>query len=111
MTLQEYFENYYNTINDGRIDELDHFFSGESPFLNANKRRFQGLKERCEFVLKIADIELIAQQDDLLVVRDFVDCTSSLGGQDMTKRSSNIHALVREGEDWKIHTSSILPHV
>lgn len=110
MTLFDYFKSYYDIISQGQIENLDDFYCSDSPFLIPNKQRFENLRAKLEFSLQVHSIELLSQQDDLLIVRDEVDCTGEQAGQSITKRSTNLHALVKDGGEWKIHTSSILPN-
>lgn len=109
MTLNEYFSRYYALICDGNLDDLESYFCFESPLLNATKQQFETLRKQFDFKFTLKKVSLIAKQDDLLVVRDMVHFKAEIDGKDIDKVSMNLHSLVKESGEWKLHCSTPLP--
>lgn len=109
MTLNEYFSHYYLLICDGNLDELEQYFCVDSPLFGATKQQFEALRKQYEFKFTLKDISLIAKQDDLIVVRDRLSFQADIDGNYIDKESTNLHSLVKEAGEWKIHCSTPLP--
>lgn len=109
MTLNEYFSSYYALICDGSLDDLEDYFCSGSPLFNATKQQFETLRKQFDFKFTLHNVALIAKQDDLLVVRDVVNFKAEIEGKDIDKVSSNLHSLVKEAGEWKLHCSTPLP--
>ncbi|MEM5553261.1 hypothetical protein WNY63_21375 [Pseudoalteromonas neustonica] len=109
MTLNEYFSSYYALICDGHLDSLEQYYSVESPLFSARKRQFEKLRQQFDFKFLLQNISVIAKQDDLLVVIDRLNFQAEIGGKSVEKTSVNLHSLVKELGEWKIHSSTQLP--
>ncbi|WP_462173618.1 hypothetical protein [Pseudoalteromonas xiamenensis] len=109
MTLREYFDNYYSVISRGDLADLDAFYFPNSPLGETNKQQFEAMRKQFSFELKLMDVSLLAKQDELLIVRDQLVFEATIEGEARTKRSSNIHTLVKSDENWCVYSSNPLP--
>jgi hypothetical protein len=109
MTVKEFFTRYYSLISSGELESLDHLFQKNSPYLDGIKRQYESLHRQHDITASIEHIELVAKQDDLLVVRDAIKFEVS--DKETTKKShlSNLHHLTKSDNDqWKIHSTLTL---
>lgn len=106
MTVKEFFACYYSLISSGELESLDHLFQKNSPYLNGIKQQYGDLHRQHEISASIEHIELVAKQDDLLVVRDTIKF--EVKNKESSKKSclSNLHLLTKsDGEQWRIHST------
>ncbi|MCF6441946.1 hypothetical protein L1077_21185 [Pseudoalteromonas luteoviolacea] len=109
MTLQDYFTRYYSIISSGNLDELAQYYHTASPMMDAAKSQWEMMRTQCEFEITLTHIELIAKQENLLVVYDQMQFAGEVNGQQVNRHSSNVHSLAKEAGVWKIFSTSIVP--
>jgi len=109
MTLQEYFTSYYNTISKGNIEELDQYYHSAAPLMNAAKSQWESMRKQLDFTMTLTHVELLAKQDDLLVVRDEMKFEGEVNGESVAKHSTNVHSLTKENDEWKLFSTSNFP--
>ena len=109
MTISEYFTQYYDTVCNGDLNGLDDFFHSDSPFLAGIKSQYEMIRKQLEMSIKIESIELVAKQEDLLVVRDKILFEGNREGQITKNRSGNLFVLTRKDEgEWRVQSTSPL---
>ena len=109
MTLNEYFKSYYAVICTGNLEDLALYYSEGSDQYLASKQQYETLRQQLDFDLSLKGIELLARQDDLLIIRDQLCFSARVDGKEVVKPSTNLHSLVRESGEWKIFHSTQLP--
>ncbi|WDD99175.1 hypothetical protein [Thalassomonas actiniarum] len=108
MTINEYFSHYYGIISNGNLEELDQFFHEDSPFLNGVKQQYEAMRKQLDINIQIQAIELVAKQDDLLVIRDRVLFEGEQEGNSMKNQSGNLHVMTKTSNDWKLQSTTCL---
>ncbi|AUJ71771.1 MULTISPECIES: hypothetical protein [Pseudoalteromonas] len=109
MTLEEYFNNYYELICNGELDNLAQFYCSNSPLIEANYQQFSGMRQQFKFKLSLQGVELISKQPDLLIVRDSLRFEATIEGNEVVQVSSNVHMMTRDNDEWRIFNSAALP--
>ncbi len=88
------------------LEKLDQLFHIDSPFLPGIKSQYESMRKQLEMSIDIESIELVAKQDDLLVVRDNILFEGVREGNSKKSRTGNLHVLTRKEEgEWKIHST------
>jgi len=109
MTINEYFTHYYETVSRGDLDGLDDFFHHDSPVLAGIKAQFEAIRNQLDMSIQIESVELVAKQEDLLVVRDQILFQGNNKGQVTRNRTGNLFILTRKDKgEWRVHTTSPL---
>lgn len=102
MTIREYFNHYYHIICHGDLAQLDTLFHADSPFLTGIKSQYEMLRQQLQMHVDIELLELVAKQDDLIVIRDKILFEGCNGDNCHRNRSGNLHVLTkREDGEWK----------
>jgi len=108
MTINEYFSHYYGIISNGNLEELNEFFHQGSPFLNGVKQQYEAVRKQLDINIQIQAIELVAKQDDLLVIRDQVLFEGEQEGNTTRNKSGNLHVMTKAADDWKLQSTTCL---
>jgi len=109
MTISEYFEQYYDTVCNGDLNTLDQFFHIDSPIFAGIKGQYEAIRQQLKMSITIESIELVAKQDDLLVVRDNILFEGDHEGQVTKNRSGNLHVLTRKDQgEWRMQSTAPL---
>lgn len=108
MTLNEYFNEYYNLICKGNLEELNKYFHSASPFLAATKQQYEAARQQVEMNITIESIELVSKLEDLLVIRDRILFEGTSGETVKRNYSGNLHVMIKEQENWKLQTTTCL---
>ncbi|TMP34381.1 nuclear transport factor 2 family protein [Pseudoalteromonas rubra] len=109
MTLREFFERYYEIICSGNLDDLDAFYHAGSAVMAGAKSQFETMRKQLDFQMTLTHVELLAKRDDLLIVRDEMTIQGEKDGQNLEKRSENIHSLAKEAGQWRIFSTANFP--
>lgn len=106
MTVKDFFTHYYSLISSGELESLDFFFQDGSPYFNSIKRHYESLHRQYNIITNIEHVELIAKQDDLLIVRDKINFELSNTESSKKTYQSNLHLLIKSDDNhWKIYSS------
>jgi hypothetical protein len=108
MTINEYFNSYYNIISTGNLDELTDYFHISSPLLGAIQQQYEAIRKQLDMKITLESIELVSKQDDLLVIRDSILFEGHKGDEVKRNVSGNLHIMMKDGEQWKLHTTTRL---
>ena len=109
MTINEYFSHYYGIISNGNLEELDEFFHHDSPFLNGVKQQYEAVRKQLDITIQIQALELVAKQDDLLVIRDQVFFEGEQEeGETLKKKTGNLHVMTKAEDNWKLQSTTCL---
>jgi len=109
MTINEYFNQYYDVLCNGDLSNLDQFFHSDSPFLQGVKSQYEAIRKQLEMTIKLESIELVAKQDDLLVIRDKILFEGNKDGAIKKSRTGNLHVMTKKNDDeWKVQSTSPL---
>ncbi|MBU2977518.1 hypothetical protein [Alteromonas sp. C1M14] len=106
MTIREYFQHYYHIVCQGDLAQLDGLFHTDSPFLIAIKNQYELLRKQVTMRVDIELLELLAKQDDLIVVRDKIMVEGANGNNVHRNHSGNLHVLTKRADgEWKFLSS------
>lgn len=109
MTLRAFFELYYLTVSHGDVARLAQFYLPGSAAYEGVKAHYESLLAQYELQGTLEQVDLVAKQDDLLIVRAKVVFVASGDDSVSTSRSDNLHMLAQSNDgQWKIHSSVML---
>lgn len=109
MTIKEFFKHYYDIVCNGDLDGLDQLYHSDSPFLVGVKSQYESVRKQLEMNIEIESIELVAKQEDLLVVRDNILFEGSKDGATQKNRSGNVHVLTKKHQgEWRVHSTTCI---
>jgi len=109
MTISEFFNYYYNVVCNDDLDKLDELFHHDSPFLLNVKAQYESIRQQLEMTIEIISIELVAKQNDLLIIRDKINFRGQQGDNVMANQSQNLHVMTKKSNsEWKVHSTACL---
>ncbi|AOT10080.1 hypothetical protein [Pseudoalteromonas luteoviolacea] len=109
MTINDYFTNYYSLISSGDLNDIEEIYSSQSQFKGAVKQQFEMMRQKCQINIQLDNANVLAKTDELLIVQDKITLNADMDGQQIVKENRNLHTLVKEADEWKIHCSVVLP--